>query len=578
MTPNPLSVSSPSTQLQQRLTIASLLAVGAFFVLGYRLFTKSVLEHAHYATLASNQHTIREDLPSHRGVIYAHDGPTTLFPIALNERRYDVSVIPNRVTDPKGLAGALSAILELDSGELLEKIDNDKPYLPPLKRRVDRSTVDHVIALPYRGISVTPVDARLYPEGEFASQLLGFVNAENVGSYGVESRYNELLLGKSGSLLGRKDTFGRLVSITGSVAPEPGSSLVLTVDRTIQYLAEQALREGVEQYGAGGGSVVVLQPKTGAIIALANQPSYDPNHFNEVPQTEQHRYLDAAISTVYEPGSVMKPVIMAMAINEGKLQPDTKETFGKSVVVQGYEINTALDKAYGEETMTQVLENSDNVGMVWVAGHLEYQTMYDYFKRFGFDGPTGVDLPGETSGSIVPLKEWRDINRATMAFGQGISATPLQMANAWATVINGGKLMQPFVVQSIVRASGERVETRPTELREVISTETSDKLRGMLQSVVDKGQSKKGAIGGYAIGGKTGTAQIAKASGGGYEEEQWNHTFMGFFPVDDPQYLVLVKLDRPTASRYADGTAVPTFSKIARGIISYTELQPTREP
>ena len=546
-----------------------------FVIISFRLFSKSVLEHESYAALASNQHTIREDLPSRRGTIYVHDIHDELFPVAANERMYDVSIIPTRVTDPKGISQALADILGLSADDILQKVNSKKAYLPPLKKRVDKETTDKLVALPFKGISIKPTDARYYPENEFAAQLLGFVNFEGEGTYGIEGRFNDALQGKSGSLLGQKDTYGRLVSITGQVQPQSGSDLVLTIDHTIQYLADSVLKQSVEQYGAGGGSIIVTNPKTGAILALSNQPGFDPNKYNEVPSDQLNRFMDDAITNTYEPGSIMKPVVMSMAINEGKLAPDTRSTFSNYVTVQGFQIHTALDKAFGDESMTQILENSDNVGMVWVAGHLEYQDMYDSFKRFGFGAPTGIDVSGETSGSILPVKDWRDISRATMAFGQGISVTPMQMAMAWGSLVNGGKLMKPYTVEKIVRSTGEMVETQPTEVRETVSKDTADKVKGMLQSVVDNGQSKKAAIAGYEIGGKTGTAQIADPKGG-YYSDQWNHSFIGFFPVSDPQYLVMVKLDHPTTSIYADATALPAFSAMAKGIISYEELQPTR--
>ncbi len=563
-----------------RLVAARLSLVGsclALVLLGmvYRLFQKSVLEHGVYAALASNQHTIRQELPSQRGVVMIRGEDRGRWPLATNERRYDVSVIPNRVTDAKGLASALAPILGLDANEIFATIDNQKPYLPPLKERVDEATVTKVASLPFKGILTIPVETRTYPERELAAQLIGFVNHDGLGAAGLEAQYDDALQGKSGTLLGQQDTFGRLVSITGQVKPQPGSQLVLTIDHTIQFLVERQLAHAVKAYGAGGGSAIVMDPKTGAILALANQPSFDPNHYNQVPAEEQQRYLNHAVSAIYEPGSIMKPVVMAIAIDEGKVAPDTKSVFGNVVTVQGYQIHTALDKAYGEETMTQVLENSDNVGMVWVAGHLEYETLFDRFKRFGFGAPSGIDLPAETTGSVLPLGDWRDISRANMAFGQGISVTPLQMMLAWQSLVNGGQLMKPYVVDEIRRPDGSVVTTKPTVVRQTVSQATADKVRLMLQSVVDNGQSKKAQIPGYSIGGKTGTAQYASPTGG-YIEDSYNHSYVGFFPVESPQYLVMVQLDHPTSSIYADATALPTFRAISQGIISYASLLPDR--
>jgi cell division protein FtsI/penicillin-binding protein 2 len=566
---------SAERTVRWRINVAGWL-IGALFVgLSYRLFEKSVLDHPGYVALASNQHTVRQDLPGQRGRIYARDQLIGRFPIATNEWRYDVSVIPNRVTDPDRLARQLHDLLDLDEETLRDALSSKRAYLPPLKRRVDRATAERVRALNDRAIQITSVSARTYPERTLASQLLGFVNFDDVGTYGVEARYDDALRGKSGSRLGQRDSFGRLVSITGTVNPEPGSDLGLTIDRTIQFIAERALEQALATYGAGGGSIVVTDPSSGAILALANQPSFDPNQFNTVPESELARFRNDTISTVYEPGSVFKPIVMATALDAGVVTPETAETFSNQVTVQGYEIHTALDKAYGRETMTQILENSDNVGMVWVAGHLEFDALRSALTRFGFGIPTGIDLPGETTGSVLPLGEWRDIHRATVAFGQGVSMTPLQLAAAWGALLNGGHLMKPYVVDRILRSNGEEVVTKPTVVRDVIRSETSDTIRSMLESVVENGQSKKARIDGYSVGGKTGTAQIPNPDGG-YYEDQWNHSFMGFFPVSQPRYLVLVKLDRPTASKYADGTALPTFVDVARSIIAATSLLPDR--
>lgn len=384
------------------------------------------------------------------------------------------------------------------------------------------------------------------------------------------------MIGKAGSVVGEKDTLGRIISTVSEVRPEDGNDLVLSIDHNVQYALEDLLAKAVEEYEAESGLFVLMNPKTGAIIAASGSRTYDPNHYSEIPVDETDRYLDPIISNVYEPGSIFKPLIMSAAIDYGKIEPDTEETFGKDVYVQGYRISTAEDKAFGKETMTQVLENSDNVGMVWVSGKMSNEELYNKLVDYGFASKTGVDLSGETLGYLLGLDNWHDINRATMSFGQGISATPLQLMRAWAAMINGGRLIQPYVVQKIIGKRGVAVEVEPQVEEGVISVETSAKLRVMLESVVAKGHGKLAAVKGYRIGGKTGTAQIASPEGG-YLDGEFVHSFMGFFPADDPQFLLLVKLDKPKAKEFSASTASPTFGKMATYILNYFQVPQGKE-
>lgn len=555
------------------------LLLGVVFVVAglitWRLFIKSVVQHSLYAAKAENQYEVSRDLPSRRGTIYAQDfelGRTV--PIAATEEKFDISVVPRNVKDPDTAVRALHEIFGLDEAAVRPVVTSAQLYAPPLVRGASKEARDQILARGFPGLLVEPKRERSYPENQTAAQVLGFVNREGQGNYGVEGRFDGELRGESGSVIGQKDTLGRLIGTVAKVSPKDGADVELSLDHNVQFAVEQRLYQAVQETKSQSGQAIVMDPSTGEIVAMAGTPSFDPNHYNEVKPDEAWRFINPTIGSAYEPGSILKPLTMAAAIDLGKVEPDTKQVFGKSVVVQGYEINTALDKAYGEETMTQILEHSDNVGMVWVAGQLSYEELRAAFVRFGLGQATGVDLTGEETGRVLPLKEWRDISRATMAFGQGISVTPLQVVRAWAALINGGKLVTPHVVRRLIGGHDVTVEAEAPAATGVIKPETSDKLRGMLQSVIDNGSYGRTRVAGYHIGGKTGTAQIA-APGGGYLEDTFTHSLVGFFPVDHPKFLLLVKLDRPNA-KFAESTAGPLFHDLAQYLFSYYKLAPDR--
>ncbi|MBI4022567.1 penicillin-binding protein 2 [Candidatus Berkelbacteria bacterium] len=559
-----------------RAVVGACLAVS--LLLTWRLFQKSVVEHPLYAAQAESQYEVSKELPSRRGTVYAQDAELgKRVPVAATEERFDVSVVPRNVTDKPAAARVLAELFGLDEPATLAAMDNDRLYLPPFVRGINKDQKEAAVARGFTGLLIEKRHARVYPERSTAAHVLGFVNRDGQGNYGVEAYYDEELRGTAGSVVGQRDTLGRIISTVSQVAPENGVSIELTIDHNVQFAAEQRLAKALAETEAQSGQILILDPRTGEVIAMAAQPAFDPNTYNDVPAEEQFRFQNPLVAAVYEPGSILKPVTMATALELGKVEPDTKETFGKSVVVQGYEINTALDKAYGEETMTQVLENSDNVGMVWVAGKMSNEELHAAFVRFGFDEATGVDVAGETRGSLLELSAWREIHRATMAFGQGISTTPLQVARAWAALINGGTLVTPHVVRRLIGDRGVTVDAEAPQQEGIIRPETSEKIRGMLRSVVDNGPYGSTRVPGYAIGGKTGTAQIANPDGGGYLEDAFTHSLLGFFPADAPEYLMLVKLDRPKQGRFAESTAGPVFHDLAQYLFNYYKIAPDRE-
>ena len=551
------------------LVIALVVILGAG--LGFRLFQKQILEHASYLAAASGQYIVKKNLPAQRGKIYASD----LYPLATNRQYYQVLAVPRNIKNPDSVAEKLSSILGLKKSEIFELINNNKNYLPPLKHGLSEEEGDKIAELKITGVLVLPESRRFYPEGELGSQILGFVNLSSQGQYGIEGYFDDELKGLGGEISAEKDIKGRLFNIDEKIEPQDGADYILTLDHNIQYQAEEILKEAVETYEADGGFIGIMDPKTGAVLAMAGVPSFDPNKFNEVPEGQHEVFNNPGITSAWEPGSVFKPLVMAAAINEGKVQPETEGVFGNKVAVDSYEIHTATDQAYGKETMTQVLENSDNVAMVWVSEQLGKDLEYRYLKDYGFGRKSGIELDTETTGQVLELKNWSNTQRATIAFGQGVSVTPLQLMAGYSALANGGKLMKPYIVAEKQNPDGHKDITSPQEVKRVLSQDTSDKLKDMLVSVVENGHGKKAAVPGYKVAGKTGTAQIPKP-GGGYYEDRHIGSFAGFAPANDPKFLMLVRLDQPKNVKWAEESAAPTFGKMAKWLLNYMGVPPSQ--
>ena len=563
-------------QPANRISILSGLVFMIFVIYGFKLFSIAILNHKTFSDLALNQHLVKKEVDPKRGTIYANS-TEGLFPLATTDEKFTITAIPKNIKDKDAATKLLSSISGKPENEIKDLINNNKLYIPPIIRRADKSTAQKILDAKIAGLIVIPEYVRYYPENNLASHVIGFTNYDKNGNYGVEQYYNDQLRGISGAVVAKKDNKGRFIDIINSEKNvENGASLVLTIDNNVQYIVEKELSSAIEKYGASSGQAVIVNVENGEIIALASKPDYDPNKFNEVKSEDQNKYVDPVISEVYEPGSILKPLIVSVGLESEKIKPDTEGEFSNMVVVQGYEIHTAQDKAFGKETITQILENSDNVAMVWIADQIGNDTLYEFLQKFGFGTKFSIDLSGETTGNLPDKKNWRDINRATISFGQGISATPLQIVMGYQAIGNNGKLMQPHIVKEIIRADGTKKEIEKKELRQVISSVTASEVKRMLISVVERGHGKRAKVDGYAIGGKTGTAQIPKKDGGGYEENAHVGSFAGLVPGDNPKFAMLIKLDRPTNVEFAESSAAPTFGEIAKFLLQYYQIPKTK--
>lgn len=548
-----------------------------FGLIIYQLVNKQIIGFNYFSARASNQYTLEKEIPAQRGKIYSQnkDGSKSL--LATNIRKYQVSVVPKNVKNKETVSEILAEKLNIPKEEIFNKINNDKTYIPPIAKKVERSVVNSIVAENLAGVIISPESDRYYPENGLASQLLGFVNADQEGQYGLEGYYNNELKGLGGVVEGEKDTRGQLISLDSQINPKNGTDLILTIDRNIQYYAEKTIAEAVENFKAEKGSVIIMDVKTGDILAMANAPTYNNNEYSTVKSEDSYLYKNAAIADIWEPGSIYKPIVMGMALQEGAVTPDTTNVFGSSVKVQNYTIETATKKAFGKENMTQVLENSDNVAMVWVAEQLGTEKMYSYMiDKMKTNKKIGIDLDTESQGNILALKNWRDVTRATSAFGQGFALTPLKIVQLYAAIANGGKMILPHVVGGMVNDKGAEQKVETKELDQIYSKEVADELTQMLIGVVEKGHGKRAGVAGYKVAGKTGTAQIPDPDNKGYLQEDHIGSFAGFFPADNPKYAMLVKLDKPKGVQFAESSAAPTFGTIAQWLLNYEGILPNQ--
>ena len=406
---------------------------------------------------------------------------------------------------------------------------------------------------------------RFYPQEELASALVGFwgfQGGQRMGQYGVEEYYEPWLSGQVG--------FKNFLSKVGLANENPGSALILTVDKNIQFFVEAKLEELVKRWGASAGGAIIQDPRTGAILAMANRPKFNPNHYSKYPL---EHFINSNIQNSFEPGSSFKAITMAAALDSGAVSPqssyfDSGEVKVGSSTVRNYDL-----KSNGYQTMTQVLEKSINTGAVFAMRQTGRDKFLEYIEKFRFGQKTDIDLAGEISGDIKNLYTKREINFVTASFGQGVAVTPLQLINSYSAIANGGKLMRPYVVEKIVRPSGETTEIKPEVIAEPITPETAKTLTSMLISVIENGSIKKAKVADYKIAGKTGTAQEAKAEGG--YSDFFIHNLVGFGPAENPRFTILLKLDRPQGIETAAVSLADSFGDIARFLISYYGIPPT---
>ena len=560
--------------IKARIFIVFIIVVGLFGVIGVRLFDKQIIRYSHYQELAYNQRYKDEKIMPARGEIFVSDiYSDTKYPLVTNKTFWSVMVIPQQVEDVQGLADKLGPVIDIKPADIVKSFANKPVYIPPLKKRQDDDIAQKITDLKLPGVVLIPETHRDYPEGSMGAKFLGFVDDQGDGQYGVEGYLDKVLKGEQGEIISEKDILGRQITVADSklVLPKNGKDVVLTIDHVLQFYAEDAISRAVEQHQADSGSVIIMDPKSGGILALAEYPTYDPSKYTEVK--DYSIFQCRAVSQAYEPGSIFKIIAMSAGIDSGTVTPDTGQYFDAKVQVQDAVIWNSVKRAYGYETMTQVLENSDNVGMVWEVQQVGKEKFYDYINSFGFGKTTGIEIQGESNGIVKNKDDAIPVDLATMAFGQGINTTEIQLIQALGAVANGGLMVQPHIVKEYIDKDGNVQKVEPKIIGQVLSEKSATDITNMLISVVERGHGKQAINIGYKIAGKTGTAQIPSPNGGYYNDRTIG-SFMGFGPTDNPAFVMLVRLDAPKDVAWAESTAAPTFGEIAHDIINYYQLPP----
>lgn len=559
--------------------------IKGFFLLFFvaillRLFYWQVIKAPFLQAQAEGQYFTDVKVEALRGNIYFSDNSL----LASSNPTFSLFGLPKTLSKEQKVENAykLAKVL-IEDGEDVDKLAHDfikkleqDLYWVLLKVSVSYQQKKAIDDLKLFGVGFDKSSSRFYPEGSSSAHILGFVGMDakgaNKGYFGLEGYYDGELKGLSGLIRHEKDALGLPILIGNFLTSNAknGKDLSLYIDRSVQYIVEQALRSGIEKYGAKSASAVVMDPKTGAILALASLPSYDPLHYFSFPK---EYYKNSIVADQYEPGSTFKVLVMAAALNEDLVKPDTKcDSCAGPIEIGGFVIRTWDNKYRPDLTMKEVIIHSDNIGMVFVGKKLGIDKFYSYVSNFGFGSPTNIDLQDESTPQIRDKSGWREIDLATASFGQGIAVTPIQMITAVSAIANGGNLMEPHVVKEIKDNFGN-YEIKPKVIRQILKKSSAETLKEMMVAAVEEGEAKFFKVKGFKIAGKTGTAQIPVA--GHYDTIHTIASFVGFAPSDDPKFVILVRYDEPTASIYGAETAAPTFFEISKQLFTYYKIAPS---
>ena len=551
-----------SSQRTRTLIVAGIFA-GAFLGLLLRLGYLQVVKHDEYLRLAEGQHAKSLVLRPKRGPILDRNGQV----LAVSSGAETLYALPGRVDDPARLARRLAPVLGEPPAEIARRLDTAKRFVY-VKRRLPPAVAQAVRELKEPALGFLEESLRLYPNRELASQVVGFEGAEGKGLGGIEQAWDAHLAGQEGRALVERDALGR--EVTGAPVilkpSRPGQGVVLTLDATLQYIAEKEIDAAWRRTRARAAMAVAIDPRTGEILALAIRPTFNPNAFATATDDERR---NRAVTDPFEPGSTFKVILAAAALEEGVARP-TDRFYGENGAITIASATIHDWKKYGWLTFTEVLQNSSNVGSIKVGLSLGKERYYKYITGFGFGTPTGVGLPGESRGQLRAPDRWSGLSLATMSIGQEISVTALQMVSAFAAVANGGRLMQPQIVRATLDGQGREAQTfEPKAIRQVIAPETARTLTGIMTRVVSDGTGHNAAIAGFEVAGKTGTAQKMDPATRRYSRAPGVLSFVGFTPADDPRLAMIVLLDEPKNEKWGSEAAAPIFAAIGTEALRY---------
>ena len=545
-----------------------------FFCITARLFYWQFVRAEELVELGEAQYGSNIKVQPVRGEIQTSDG----YSIAANKITYRIFANPKEVkeSEKERTSQILAKLLDMDTASISALLAMDRFWVS-LKTGVEEPDKQLVENQNIPGVGFEEQTVRYYPEASTAAKLLGFVGKDedgnNKGYFGLEGYYDRQLRGKAGYAVQIHDAYGHpiLAKTNPNTSSQDGRTVTLNVDRAIQFLTERELKNGIEKYGAASGMAALIDPLTGGVLAMAAFPTFDPQNYRDYSDA---LYKNPFITDTYEPGSTFKPLVMAQALDKDLVKPDTPcDICAGPVSIGGYDIRTWNNEYQPGLTMTEVIQHSDNTGMVFVSKKLGLNGMVKLLDTYGIGELTGIDLQGEQTPFTRPRDSWYPIDVATASFGQGIVVTPIELLTAFTAVANGGKRMEPHVVKEIKTADGKTITIKPKVLNKTFSEKTAKVVTEMMVNAVDNGEAKWAKPKGYRIAGKTGTAQIPIA--GHYDANKTIASFVGFAPADDPKFVMLVVVDRPTTSIYGAETAAPIFFNIAKSILMYYNIPPT---
>ena len=539
------------------------LLAAAFLVLLAAALARSVwlqvIKGPEYAAMALRQHRETVVVPAARGTIVDRNGE----PLALGKVATTIYANPRQVDEARDVTLAAGKVLGADPAVLYPTLVDRSRGFVYVARKADPRKAEKLETLGYAGLGFYPEELRYYPQGPVAAQILGYAGLDNKGLEGLERSLEGTLAGRPGSQTIVKDPFGRALDVVETRPETPGKDVRLTIDRQIQANAEEVLQETVRRWGAKSATAVVMDPQTGAVLAMATAPRFNANRF---PTTRADRRRNRAVTDTYEPGSTFKLVTVAAALQEGIVNPRTSFRLAPSLEVADRVIREAHSRGTQRMSVRQIVEYSSNIGTITIAQRLGEGRLASWINRFGFGETTGIDFPGESAGFALPLDQWSGSTIGTVPIGHGIAVTPVQMARAYSVIANGGRLVRPHLID---RIDGRSVAARKS--RRVVSRAVAGQMLSMLRGVVVEGTGTEAAISGYTVAGKTGTAAKIEPSGR-YSTSRYVATFVGLVPASKPRLVVMVMVDEPRGGYYGGTVAAPAFREIARFNLQYLEI------
>jgi len=532
----------------------------ALLIFSIKLVLIQIFKSEHLRKIAQKQHNLLLELEPERGVIFDRH----MRPLSTNLPAQSLYAVPTKIKNKDTLSGRLAEITGQRKDFFLERLSRKKAFIWLARKLTDRQ-YDEIKKMNIDGLGFKRETKRYYPDAELASQIIGFAGLDNVGLEGIELNYDKYLKGRLGWCMILRDAKQQGIMLEEEfVPPKDGYDIVLTIDETIQFIAERALDESFKKHNANGASIIVMDPKTGEILAMANRPTFDLNNFdNSIAESHRNR----SICDFYEPGSVFKIVTASAALEEDKVK-ETDEFFCEN---GSYKVGNHILHDYrphGTLTFKEVIMQSSNIGVTKVAQILGPELVYKYAKLFGFGSLTGIDLPGEVEGQNKPPEKWSKTSIGAVPIGQEVCVTAIQLVTALSAIANDGIQMKPYAIKRIQDKKGETIkEFFPQEVRKVISEKTASRMKDILEAVVAAGSGRGANIPGYRVAGKTGTAQ--KVENGVYSHSKFRATFMGFVPVEDPKLAIVVTFDEPHPAYLGGTVSAPVFKKVAEDALKY---------